>query len=466
MDKKSKRKLNLVHNILIIITVCVLFNCRSSCSGSTAGRTKIPFKGVATGGTLLVGDPQNPQFVEYVAINTVAGESAETVVERLAKAIASTDTHIEYSRMRPRQTVDEITSKMVSGNTLILPGPASLWCLSGTEKGLGIPEAPLFLSCSYDENTYKLEVKWENPASVSKNDIINIRWRYRLSDGKEVGGSRYIPGTSTGYAIYRPEDLEYLNMDVWLMVFRYDTPADILLEKGITTNDHAIPSNVAAIYVTNDGYTQQEIDGIPFSGGIAPNWAAWSTDAKVNKGKFEQYEKTQRFGQSGTHTIFTRKPFYQIINAPSKGNAHGIYRKFLGLTPGHTYRLTACMSTLEMDSVKSDWSFSIHAAPNVNKVKQLTAQQMAGKASLPEGQPGFNGTQIDLYNSKKMTNHDFALTITGDTKLENGLISPDITLPNDVNEIIVWLRFSCEDPKGKVAFSGVKLEDITARGSK
>ncbi len=461
---KAKIKSNFIPDSLVI-AICLLLCCRSSCSGSTMGKTKIPFKGVATGGTLLVGDPQNPHFVEHVAINTVAGESAETVVERLAKAIASTDTHIEYSRMRPRKTVDEITSKMVSGNTLILPGPHSHWCLSGTEKGLGIPEAPLFLSCSYDENTYKLEVKWENPASVSKNDIINIRWRYRLSDGREVGGSRYIPGTSTGYAIYRPEDLEYLDMDVWLMVFRYDTPADVLLEKGIGINDHAIPSNVAAIYVTNDGYTQQEIDGIPFSGGIAPNWAAWSTDAKDNKG-FEQYEKTRPFGRSDTHTLLTGRPFYQIINAPSKGNAHGIYRKFLGLTPGHTYRLTACMSTLEMDSVKSDWSFSIHAVPNVNKVKQLTAQQMTGKVSLPEGQLSFNGTQIDLYNSKKMTNHDFALTVTGDTKLENGLTSPDITLPNDVNEIIVWLRFSCEDPKGKVAFSGVKLEDITASGSK
>lgn len=39
---------------------------------------------------------------------------------------------------------------------------------------------------------------------------------------------------------------------------------------------------------------------------------------------------------------------------------------------------------------------------------------------------------------------------------------PGLAIADDVNEITIWVRFSCSDPSGKVGFSGVKLEDITA----
>ncbi|GAI80678.1 unnamed protein product [marine sediment metagenome] len=42
----------------------------------------------------------------------------------------------------------------------------------------------------------------------------------------------------------------------------------------------------------------------------------------------------------------------------------GVKRKFLGLTPGHTYRVSARLNTLEMDSGQGDWSVSLHAAYN------------------------------------------------------------------------------------------------------
>jgi hypothetical protein len=46
--------------------------------------------------------------------------------------------------------------------------------------------------------------------------------------------------------------------------------------------------------------------------------------------------------------------------------------------------------------------------------------------------------------------------------IKDGSISSHIILPADMNEITIWVRFSCSDPSGKVGFSGVKLEDITA----
>lgn len=39
---------------------------------------------------------------------------------------------------------------------------------------------------------------------------------------------------------------------------------------------------------------------------------------------------------------------------------------------------------------------------------------------------------------------------------------PGLAIADDVNEITIWVRFSCSDPSGKIGFSGVKLEDIAA----
>jgi hypothetical protein len=455
MAAKITRILNYSGTILTVVVVCFILCCRPSCGqASTVARTKISFKGTATGGTLLIGDTQNPQFVRYYSINTIVGESAESVVKRMAKEIVSSDTIIKFGRSGT-QSLDDIASKFASGSTLIITGGPK-WCLAGTETGFEIPKAPLFLSCSYNKATQKLNVKWVNQEGVGKNDIIKIRWRYQLPNGKENRGSTLLPGSSTSFTIDRPTDVKTLLMDVWLMVIRYDNPSNI--------SSSLIPSNITSIYITDNGYCQQELEGIPFTDGIAPNWTIWSNASKIDKKSFEQFERTKemRNDSSGLRTIFKFIPFYQIIKAPAKGSSHGIYRKFLGLNPGHTYRLTACISTLDMDSIKNDWSFSMHAVPGKSGGKDLTARQMAGADSLPDGKQGLKAAQFASHGPTKTTKKDFDLDVTGTSKLDDGSTSSDITLSPDQDEITIWLRFKCDDPNGKVGFSGMQIEDITS----
>jgi hypothetical protein len=226
------------------------------------------------------------------------------------------------------------------------------------------------------------------------------------------------------------------------------------------------------MHLTYNLYCQEEVYGIPFAAGIAPNWQAWGTAEKLQNSAFEQ---GMRYGEILSNKPFRTLltlPYYQIINSPDKGDTHGIYRKFLGLRPGHTYRLTACVSTLEMNSMKEDWSFSIHAAPTQG---DLTAQQMAGRDPLPyPGSPSKDWMMA--YYDPNQTTLGFDFAITNYTRIRkdvlnssqsmpedaNQVVVPNITLPSDVNEITVWTRFQCDDPAGKVGFSGLRLEDITS----
>ena len=76
------------------------------------------------------------------------------------------------------------------------------------------------------------------------------------------------------------------------------------------------------------------------------------------------------------------KPFFQLIKTKSSNVIGGVCRKFLGLKPGHTYRLWTRMNTFEMEKVSENWSFSFHAVPHA-KLVSLIAEQMAGTDKCP-----------------------------------------------------------------------------------
>ena len=66
---------------LLTVMVPLLFCSRLSTGQSRIARAKIPFKGNAPGGTLVLGYLPDPHVVHFtsVSINTSAGESAESV---------------------------------------------------------------------------------------------------------------------------------------------------------------------------------------------------------------------------------------------------------------------------------------------------------------------------------------------------------------------------------------------------
>lgn len=461
MDDRTKSQLNSMSNFLLTVMVPLLCCSRLSTGQARIARAKIPFKGNATGGTLVIGYVPDPHVVHFtsVSINTSAGESAESVVSRLARAVVFSEGIFGKTAANP----DVELSRTALGSTLSIVGSIQKFLLAGSETGLGIPKPPHSLSCSYNKSAGTIEVKWVNPQGDCQYDSVYFKWRYRdvrWRDTPLQGGGDILPGPPNRYTIQIPAEVAEvgdLDLDVWLKGLRHETP---VVEFHSPLGKNSIPSNVAAIHLTSNGYCQEETYGIPFFAGVAPNWTAWSTAAKVDKTAFEQGDKYAGVRLYEPVKALSTKPFYQIIKAPQTGVVHGIYRKFLGLTPGHTYRLTVCLTTLDMDSAKGDWSLSLCAAHNGSNGNDLTVRQLAGSDALPDGRSGQQAGRIAFYG-KSTTKGGYAIVSSG-----NGAAavpqSSNITLPAGVDTITVWVRFHCSDPKGKVGFSGVKLEDISA----
>ena len=426
-----KCKKFLVRATLAVATILIVQD--GAASASKVAEYELTFKGVASGGTLVLARTRN-RNQRYVVIETSVGELAESVARRMADVINAS--HAAYRRKSSKDHILWVGGykATASKGTLILGGGIDAYTLAGTETGLGIPPPPLFLTCSHDETADKVLIQWVNPWEVYDFILVQCYWT-----DFDHHFSKRVDGPSTSFVIDRkqiPVNIDDFN--VLVIGFRDD-----------------IPSNAGAIHLR--GHCQEETYGIPFAEGVAPNWTVWSTAAKVEKTAFEQRDKYTDLPLYNFAKALLTKPFFQVIKASSKGASHGVYRKFLGLTPSHTYRLTACLSTLEMDSANGDWSFSLHAAHNGPDGKDLTVQQLAGLSSLPDGRIGSQAGNIVSYSQGNTTKGDFSIVLS-----EAGSQSSHITLPAGADTITVWLRFSCSDPKGKIGFSGVKLEDISA----
>ncbi len=419
-----------MNNVRIGTMVCILIWIVNSSVRAENFDYGITFKGTASGGSLIIADTTN-RHQQYISIETTPGESAQSVASRLADMI---------NTMHSTQPMDKPTHVLwrggykakSSGDTLILGGWLSGYALAGTESGLGIPKPPTSLSRSYNENG-QIILYWENPPE-SAYDFILVQCFWRDF------GERYLkelPGDATYFVIDTKritKDIKDLN--VLVMGFKDD-----------------IPSNAAAIY-SKDNF-QSEFFGIPFTNGVAPNWNVWSSSENPGKDVFEQADKCAEMNIHTAALSLSTKPFYQVIKGSKAGDIHGLYRKFLGLAPGHTYRIIADLTTLDMNSADSnDWSVSLCATYNSKSGGGLTAQQMAGLSALPNGKKGEKAGAIVSYGKGKGNTQGKFKIVGSDT-------GSNITLPNDVNSITVWVRFNCKDPNGKVGFSGVKLEDIT-----
>jgi hypothetical protein len=228
-----------------------------------------------------------------------------------------------------------------------------------------------------------------------------------------------------------------------------------------------VPSNAGAITV--DRFAQEEMTNIPFTLDVAPNWSAWSDQGSlgsiqdsavispeqgdrgvvVPEGKRQQYPYPHDPGE---------KRFFQIIKTHKPGINGGIWRKFLGLTPGHTYRIYARVNSLAMDGSQSDWSFSLHAAYHEASGKDLTTEQFSGIAPLPNGNVGPQAGRLVGFGPGTTTQGEWEQHSTAEAA--PGKEITDISLPEGISTITVWIRCSGPTPDG-VGFDWIKLEDIT-----
>ena len=422
----------------VITTIALaVFPAARVSSDSTIYTSSITLKGTATGGKLIMADNmgRNARFVE---VTTKSGESAETVIKNLAEAINAAKKRFGWATwdgLPPHQVVAQ-------GPTLSkILGPSGWYFFTGTELGLGIPRPPLSLSCSYHRETDQIKLLWENP----KNGY-DLMWMV-MSSRNARGGRIKLAGNATSLTIDRKEKPFDVN-DLHIMLFGY--------------KDN-ISSNAAVIYL--DGNSQHELAGNPFTDNVAPNWRCWLMASDKNAVQFEQGVRKRFLFTEGFNGIKhpATKPFYQIIRTKSQDASAGVWRKFMGLTPGRTYRVAARINTLEMDSSKAAWEFSLHATYNAPGGGDLTAAQFAGLSPLPDASKGNQAGLIALYHPELTTKNTWERRSTG--KQWRDEFVPDITLPKGVDTITIWIR--CWSAKESAfGIDWVKLEDITAKDSK
>ncbi len=431
--KKGTAAFMVIIGVILVWTTGVMARLCPPQSGKMwQAQCCITFTGEVLGGTLIMSENLG-RNVPYVAIETKAGEPVEKVIERLANTIEDTN---PFDWMITPPSDRKFKEKIVTssgGELQGLVGSCIQYMTAGTEAGLGIPQPPHSLTANYDPNLKKIELKWVNPPGGYDSIRVRINWsNYDHSGGDSLSGN------SENYVI---------DLDKFLV---NTSDLDILVI-GVR-ND--IPSNAAAIHVNNN--IQEELYGIPFTSGLAPNWQSWILD--VNGGKISpqmgvRNELTVAKGHRyNPITTADKKPFYQIINTSNKGGTGGVFRKFIGLTPGNTYRLSARLSILKADTNEKGWSYSLHATADKAGIEKLTENQMAGLASLPDGKSGPQAGRLKVLDSTSLTGGKYEEC------------SSDITLPEDSNSITVWLRLTGKNAS-TVGFDWIRLEKLCRKAS-
>lgn len=398
--------------------------CASSTSRAQSTRSKcsIPFAGTASGGTLILAGTLN-RNASAVSLETARGEAAESVARRLAQVLNEEPLWTTSPGARIAGS---------AGAALVgLPGNISHYMIAGTESGLGIPPPPTSLTCSYDEPSKVLRLRWKNP--LPGYDSLRLIWNWHKYDHR---GETAFAGNTESYTLdlHEPPADMAADLDIWLVGLR----------KGI-------PSNAAAMHVSNS--VQEELFGIPFANETAPNWTAWSLGGP-DATKPEMVTRTTWVPKPkrlyDPVTSAERKPYQQIIRVTGEGGGTGgVSRAFLGLFPGHTYRVTVRLSTMS-SALKDnpDWSYSFHAVACGPGKSNLTVRQMAGLDALPDGGAGGAAGRLCLYDAHKTTRGRYDECVK------------EVTVPQGADSITVWLRFTSRTKGDAVAMDSIKFEDL------
>ena len=428
----------------LLVYLVIVYLCANSVLSST--HFEIRFKDNASGGTLVFCDPLS-RNARCVSIETQLGEPAASVVSRLGEAIINSDITgwgDDYSE----EELQELREWTIRGNSLYLPHGMGRYLISGTETGLGIPRPVTSVSCTYNASDDHIEVYWKNPSVEAYDRMMILSKWIDDSTGKPVSHVRTdtAGGTISQFSLQRvlfedrpPVNVD--NLDVWVIGFR----------------DH-IASNAAGIHYNYHKKTQEELFGIPFRAGVAPNWTAWGTknspeltQKQIDLQQLTRPEKPEYIQREHVRMKMLlspdAKPYEQILKVPATGGTVGIWRQFLGLHPGHTYRITARLNTLAMGPDGADWSYSLHAVADRPGRSGLNASQMAGLTALPDGRSGNEAGKMAAFGKDRTTAGDYESCLA------------EITLPADSDSITVWLRLAAQ-AAGEVGFDWIKLDDL------
>ncbi|MBE0540137.1 MAG: hypothetical protein IH623_02000 [Verrucomicrobia bacterium] len=360
----------------------------------------------------------------YVAVTNRPGESSAFVLKRLADELSACSVcEVYYGKCVLETKQDSL--RLVGGGFKEFPS----WIFGGTDKGFNVPPGPTALSVSYETN--RVVLRWENGAVY---DSVGV-----FIDSFPLGW--VWPGTTT-QIVYDERHAGY----GFIRSFSRDADFNIMV---VGTKD-GTPSNGAGVCL-REHTLQESLMNVPFSQGIAPGFQSW-VHKTADGIEFEQGE-LPGMAAGGETRDFHGKGFYQVLKGQGAFSG-GVSRRFLGLIPGHTYRVGARLNTLE--SKDRNWSFSFHAAYNPASGGDLTPAQMAGEAALPNGARGKAAGQIAKCESATTTDGKWVERSSGKKTPEN--LTGDITLPaKGSDSITIWFRLEGKD----IGETAVGLDSVT-----
>lgn len=386
---------------------------------------EIEFIGTANGGILSIGDVMNRNSA-IVSIQTNKGESAESVVSRLAGTINGNPVFIKrWGKAYHRD-----------GSLILLGGPPP--SIGGTETGFGIHPPPNSLSARFDPGLRVFEIEWEEPEGGF--DLVRVGVDSGVVGSARTQSEKKVTITPREYHLFKG----------------WEEIGILVTAKGYKNG----LSSAAAVMV--GGCSQEERVSLPFFGGIHPNWMSWTTSEAPKAADFSIEWKD--FAKQADYQFLgyqkpTDKPTFQRIGNTSPVSSGGILRRFLGLVPGSTYRIRVRVNTLQMTPAQSGWSFEVLAAYNRPGREPLTPGQLSGVEPLPNGGKGKDAGLLARFGPDRTTSGEWFEIDT--SKSPDTSKQGDITLPPDVDTITLWIRYQAEGPTTGVGMDWVALEDLT-----
>ena len=418
-------------NVNIFIRLfCLIFvvsNCKIAFSQSELASSSITLRGQSSGGVLTLMKAPGGNY-PFIVVTNKPNESAASVIDKLLFQLTNCSVCAAWYGV-------EYVSKPTTSTLVLLGGPISLnesssWILGGTDTGFNIPPPPLFVSVSYKSG--KVALEWVNPPGGYDSIVI-------VCGGVPV--SLPLPGNSTRWTN---------DQDGVLPSFNSYSKEQMYMVVGYK---NGTPSNGSGVRLTNLN-KMESLMNIPFTQGVAPSFKKWSYDSPIENIDFRQGNLPGMMPNTEVAQL-DGKGFYQIISGHGTF-VGGISRRFLGLIPGHSYKVTARINTFGM--AKGKWSVSLHAAYNAATGEDLTSAQMAGAAELPDKGNGAVDGEIAKYDSTTTTDGKW---VDSPSKLSTSETVKVITLPNGINSITVWLKHDGTEVTGSmVGIDSVTIEDV------
>jgi len=414
------------------------------------------FDGVAKGGNLqFVYDTYSMKYYS-ASVDTIPGQSGEAIAQALMESFKVSSGGGAFIKA------------VCEGASIYMP--AFPCFLVGTETGFKTLSPPRFATISYLDDD-SVAVCWV-PYPIKDTQVMiggAVGGVVPASNGKEVFRKVSQQLRHDPRRLNYPGPLELPDPRDMAFVVLTELRAEITRPNEFRMRTESqMQSRTTRIHVS--GRRQEDLDNVPFYGDVMPNWVAWSP-AGFEEGTLRLYQgekaeviepaRSMAFASS-PDTKFTCQMFEipkrTVTEAAATEAATvdgGVYRRYLGLIPGHKYRVFGRFNTFESDPAAGDWRLSFHSCADPPG-QGLTVAQLSGKEPLPSGATLPDGACIASFGTKGQTTNGKWVQVSTGTRGA----SADIEIPEGSTSLSAWVRVTGKIPT-RFGMDWSALEDVT-----